>query len=789
MKIIIHKKNLVTLLLTVSFFLANAQIRILPLGESTTCGQSNNSYRKALSDSILAYSVNFDYIGSIVGTGTGYDTDHQGMSGTPCSGLMDWVNNRSSAYNPEMILLWEGINDTGFFSKAKSTQQLRNLISTINTRWPNTEIFVSSIPNTTIDSLNKYVNALNDSMPGVVTAFQNVGVRIHFVNTIGVISTSELIDAVHPTTAAYLKMAPYWFNAIKPFFGTGNITGNVSFNSTGLAGVTLSFENRSVVTDANGNYTFYNVPNGSYTLTASLGGYSIPTAPVTMSGTTISNQNFVATLVAPSAPTSLRAVPSNNQITLTWTACTGTTGYTVKRATANGGPFTNVATNITSATYADTGLTNGTCYFYVVSASNGAGEGPNSTQVALSPTAFARPIIEFKFNDSPQFIQNTGSIGKSGFFEKASSYSANALGLTTSANDYALNLTTGGSGSFSKDSIGTALNGLTQFTATMWYKPGAIGKTGTLFNMSGVGGVRINNASGQFQFVEGLQTAWYNAPSIANVANTTNWEFIAFTYNAGVIKFFHGTPTAFTGSETLSGGSSPASLGTLSWAFRVGFNGYESLTTGSLMDNFRLYTTALAATDIQNIYNTDLAAVGGQVYTVSGTVTAGGSPISGVSVTDGARIATTDANGNYTITAVPPGTFTITPTKAGYYFTPSSQLVTVSSGNLSGKNFAATLIPTYSVSGTVTVNSTGLAGITISDGTRSAITDVSGNYTITNIPNGNYSLTPTKHGYTFTPTTLSATVNSANLTSKNFAATAISGPFISDNFDSYSPAT
>lgn len=88
----------------------------------------------------------------------------------------------------------------------------------------------------------------------------------------------------------------------------------------------------------------------------------------------------------PSAPTGLTATAGNQQIMLSWTASLTATRYNVKRATVSGGPFTMVNT-ATTTSFTDTGLTNGTTYFYVVSASNSTGESSNSAQ------AFATPAI------------------------------------------------------------------------------------------------------------------------------------------------------------------------------------------------------------------------------------------------------------------------------------------------------------------------------------------------------------------------------------------------------------
>ncbi len=89
----------------------------------------------------------------------------------------------------------------------------------------------------------------------------------------------------------------------------------------------------------------------------------------------------------PPAPAGLAATAGNAQVSLTWSAATGATGYNVKRSLTNGGPYSNVATNVTATSFTNTGLTNGTTYFYVVTAVNASGESPVSTQASAQPTA------------------------------------------------------------------------------------------------------------------------------------------------------------------------------------------------------------------------------------------------------------------------------------------------------------------------------------------------------------------------------------------------------------------
>ena len=83
---------------------------------------------------------------------------------------------------------------------------------------------------------------------------------------------------------------------------------------------------------------------------------------------------------------------------------------------------------------------------------------------------------------------------------------------------------------------------------------------------------------------------------------------------------------------------------------------------------------------------------------------------------------------------------------------------------------------TDTISGRVTLNGAGLAGVTVAlTGSAPATTDAGGNYTFSNLQNGNYTVTPTLNGYSFSPTSRSVTVNSANVASQDFTATCAIG--------------
>ncbi|HET8759978.1 MAG TPA: fibronectin type III domain-containing protein, partial [Nitrospiria bacterium] len=116
-----------------------------------------------------------------------------------------------------------------------------------------------------------------------------------------------------------------------------------------------------------------------------------------------SNQASAAPLDnRPAAPTGLSAsdVAGDNggAIALTWTpSSSGTvTAQRVYRSLTSGGPYTQITSfaNNTTSTYTDTGLTNGTTYYYVLRAFDGTQESADSNQASAVPldnTAAAAP--------------------------------------------------------------------------------------------------------------------------------------------------------------------------------------------------------------------------------------------------------------------------------------------------------------------------------------------------------------------------------------------------------------
>jgi hypothetical protein len=102
----------------------------------------------------------------------------------------------------------------------------------------------------------------------------------------------------------------------------------------------------------------------------------------------------------PGAPTILTVLTNYGQISLTWSSVGTNITYNVKRSTSSGGPYTTI-TNISSTSYTDTSVLNGTTYYYVVSAVGAGGEGPNSVQVSATPPCPPVPDPQIGYVDFP----------------------------------------------------------------------------------------------------------------------------------------------------------------------------------------------------------------------------------------------------------------------------------------------------------------------------------------------------------------------------------------------------
>ncbi|MBF0567445.1 MAG: Ig-like domain repeat protein [Nitrospirae bacterium] len=159
----------------------------------------------------------------------------------------------------------------------------------------------------------------------------------------------------------------------------------------------------------------------------------------------------------------------------------------------------------------------------------------------------------------------------------------------------------------------------------------------------------------------------------------------------------------------------------------------------------------------------------------------GSSPTDTVTLYDGATslgsASLSSGQATFTTSSLSVGTHSITAVYSG-----DANNATSTSSVLSQVVNAAT----YTISGTITLNGSGLSGVTVTlswvggaasitglssaAGSETATTNGSGAYSFTGLPNGSYTVTPGLSGYTFTPTSASVTLNGADSSANNFIA-------------------
>ena len=102
---------------------------------------------------------------------------------------------------------------------------------------------------------------------------------------------------------------------------------------------------------------------------------------------------FASTQSAPNPPSGLGATAGNGSVALSWTASTGATSYSVYRGTSAGGESATAigSVNAPTVSYNDTGLTNGTKYYYIVKAFNAAGSSGASNESFATPAGSEGP--------------------------------------------------------------------------------------------------------------------------------------------------------------------------------------------------------------------------------------------------------------------------------------------------------------------------------------------------------------------------------------------------------------
>lgn len=91
----------------------------------------------------------------------------------------------------------------------------------------------------------------------------------------------------------------------------------------------------------------------------------------------------------PAAPTGVTATAGDGQVTLSWNAVPGATLYKIYQSTTSGTQTADLITGVASSPFTTKAgsVTNGTTYYFVITAVNATGESAISAEVSATPTA------------------------------------------------------------------------------------------------------------------------------------------------------------------------------------------------------------------------------------------------------------------------------------------------------------------------------------------------------------------------------------------------------------------
>jgi len=294
----------------------------------------------------------------------------------------------------------------------------------------------------------------------------------------------------------------------------------------------------------------------------------------------------------------------------------------------------------------------------------------------------------------------------------------------------------------------------TRFTATLINIPSGVAVYVDSAANSSAGGSAVLVGSGGTT----AQTLVYDGTTNSGTGSVTiAWEVTAA--NPGALESFtFGIYISYTGGGAVAGGTADitGSYGPISFGTPTTIPAF--VLPSSPQTNLFTISPCVASND-----------------TISGQVTLLGSGLSGVNIAlSGSQSSstTTNSSGNYSFTVAAGGNYTVNASSAGYTISPPGYAFTNISANQTASFVASAVM--YTISGHVSGPGGALSGVTITfsgTSTGHAVTDSSGNYTISLAALGNYTVTPSLTGYTFSPPSLTFNNLSGNQTA-SFSASA-----------------
>jgi hypothetical protein len=445
---------------------------------------------------------------------------------------------------------------------------------------------------------------------------------------------------------------------------TYSVSGRVTENGVGISGITMNLilapppgpfseadstevsPSVTTLTNTDGTYTFTNVSNGSYDVFPSQSGrtFTPSSARVTVNNSSVTSVNFTRNSISPQI----------NSLTPTQTI--QNTPFTL---TINGSNFASGATvNFGGVTKTPTS-NNGSTIQVAITAADVSTVGTKNVQV-INPGGAASNTVQFTVNPIPTYAI-TGTVRAS----NGSPLGGVTLTLTGTFNGATIQprtVTTLGDGSYIINNISSGGNytvrpSLTNYTFTPEFRS---------YNSSVTSGQAFQDYTGTLNLNCTYTISPTSAPATVNGGTS---GFNIFTADGCQWNAVSSVPWI----RTTSAGSGNGAI-----TYTVDPNTGAAAREGTITVANRTFTVTQSGA--QNA-----------TFSISGQVTNGGVPLSGITVVASAgavRSTVTDANGNYTLTNLPPDLYSVRPVLTDARFNPSSIFVRVLNDSIPNQNFS-----------------------------------------------------------------------------------------------------
>jgi len=617
--------------------------------------------------------------------------------------------------------------------------------------------------------------------------------------------------------------------ALVPTGGGGSISGTAvdTQNPTHpVANATISYSGASTTTttNASGTYTLSGVAAGTYTVTATLAGFTTQTdsSVKVTAGTATTGVNFsmpaTSGITGTVTDTEVPAQPVFGA-TVTYTGTGGTAGSGTTMTNASGVyTFTGVPPGTYSVGVTDSGFTPPTpksatvtagktaSMSFIITAGSGISGVVSDTESPAQPVAAATVTYTgtggtpghgttatnasgiYIFGGAPPGTYSV-SVTDTGFTTPTAKSVTVIAGNTASANfTMAATSSITGTVSDTQNPPQPIVGATVTYTGTNG-TPGHGSMstvTGGAYNFAGVpaGSYSVSVTDNGFTVPTSK-----NVTVTAGAAASASFSMTSTSSITGTVKDTQtpaqpivGATVTYTGTGGTPGQGTTSTNATGAYTFAGVPAGSYSVSVTDPPFTASTPKSVTVTAGASTSANFTMAATS----SISGTVTDSESPAqpvagamvtyTGTGGTPGHGTTNTDASGAYNFAGVPPGTYTVNASEAGFNSS-GARSVTVTTGLAASAIF--TLTATSRITGTLT-NSDGSApasvnvvytGIDGSTGSGS-VTTTSGTYTFTGVPPGTYTVSATELGF-ISPASQTVSVSTGGTATANFLMTAV----------------